>query len=360
MHNNYVAIMAGGIGSRFWPDSREHLPKQFLDLLGVGMTLLQSTYERFKDICPKENIYIVTGKKYIDIVKKQLPEINDNQIIAEPFRKNTAPAAAYATYKIQALNPKANIIFAPADHLILNQKNFEITAFEALDFVAHHKALLTIGIKPTRPDINYGYVQYEEDNESEDNVYKVKTFTDKPNIEIARSFIKSGDFVWNSGIFAWNVDTFIAAFKKYVPELSEVFEQGKAYYHTPKEAATMERLYMQCTNVSMDYGIMEKADNVFIIPSILGWSDLGSWESTYENSERDYLGNVVKGDKVMIVDATECLIKAPKGKLMVIQGLHKHIVVDTADALIICERSKEQEIKDYVADVKRNFGEQYL
>jgi mannose-1-phosphate guanylyltransferase len=359
IHHNYVAIMAGGIGSRFWPESRQHLPKQFLDILGTGRTFIQETYKRFKDICPKENIYIVTHHSYEQLVREQIPEIDPANIIKEPYRKNTAPAAAYVTYKLKALDPKANIILAPADHLILDQRNFELTAFQGLDFAAKNDAILTFGIQPTRPDTGYGYIQYQKDD-LQDGVSKVKVFTEKPDIELARVFLKSGDFVWNSGIFVWNVQTFTKAFKVYQPEMAEVFEQAVSAYNTPKEYTVMERLYTQCTNLSIDYGLMEKAANVYVIPSNFGWSDLGTWESAYEHSEKDYLGNAVTGGNVMVVDASECMIKTSKDKLVVVQGLQNFIVVDTDDVLLVCERSKEQQIKDYVAEVKRNIGEQYL
>ncbi len=359
MHNNYVAIMAGGIGSRFWPESRQRLPKQFLDLLGTGHTLIQWTYKRFTSICPPENIFIITHESYLDIVKEQLPELDPKNIIAEPYRKNTAPSAAFIVHKIYALNPKANIILSPADHLILNERDFERHAFEALDFVGHNDVLLTLGIRPTRPDTGYGYIQYTQGEEGE-KFFKVKTFTEKPNLELARTFLKSGDFLWNSGIFVWNAATIIQAFEKHLPELNEIFVQAKDVFNTPKEEKAMERIYTQCTNISIDYGIMEKAQNVYVLPAHFGWSDLGTWETAYEHSEKDYLGNAVYGDQVMVIDASECMIKAPKDKLVVVQGLEQFIVIDTEEILLICERNREQQIKDYVAEVKRMKGEHYL
>jgi len=359
IHNNYVAIIAGGIGSRFWPESRQKKPKQFLDLLGTGRSLLQWTFNRFKDICPKENIYIITHHSYTALVKEQLPEIAPGNIVSEPSRKNTAPAAAYITHKIYSLNPKANIVISPADHLIMDERAFERTVFTALDFVARNNALVTLGIKPTRPDTGYGYIQFEAGAQDE-KANKVKTFTEKPNLELARTFLKSGDFLWNSGIFVWNAGVFIDALGKFLPEINEVFLQAASVYNTPKEEKAIDNLYMHCTNISIDIGIMEKADNVYVIPSFFGWSDLGTWESAYEHSEKDYLGNAVYGNNVMVIDASECMVKAPENKLVVLQGLGQFIVVDTNDVLLICERNKEQEIKDYVAEVKRNKGEQYL
>ncbi|HRP89836.1 MAG TPA: mannose-1-phosphate guanylyltransferase [Edaphocola sp.] len=360
IQNNYVAIMAGGIGSRFWPESRQNLPKQFLDLLGTGSTLLQDCFYRFRDICPKENIFIVTNKAYFDIVKEQLPEVTEGNIICEPFRKNTAPAAAYISYKLKGLNPDANIIFAPSDHLILNQRNFEIQAFKGLDYAAKHDAIVTFGIHPTRPDTGYGYIQYAK-HSLMDGIAKSIVFTEKPNLELARVFLSSGDFVWNSGIFIWNVKTFIKKLEELQPEMAEVFEQGQNSYNTPKEYATMERLYTQTTNnLSIDYAIMEKANNVFVLPSNFGWSDLGTWESAYEHSQKDYLGNATFSNEVFVVDSDNCLVKTDKGKLVVLQGMQNYIVVDTKDVLLICERSKQQEIKDYVAEIKSNFGDKYL
>jgi len=351
--------MAGGIGSRFWPESRTHHPKQFLDLLGTGKSLIQWTYKRFSEICPKENIYFITNHHYINTLKEQIPEINSDNIISEPSRKNTAACAAYFAHKMMALNRKANIIMSPADHLIMDENSFERTTNDALEFVAHHNALLTMGIKPTRPDTGYGYIQYDPEDELE-NVYKVKTFTEKPSLELARTFLKSGDFLWNSGIFVWNVNTIMDALEKYMPEMHEVFLQATDVYNTSKEQEVVAGLYSQCINTSIDYGIMEKAKNVYVMPSYFGWCDLGTWESAYENSTKDYLGNAVFGDNVMIIDASECMIKAPKNKLVLIQGLEKFIVIDTKDVLLICERNREQQIKEYVAEVKRNKGEKYL
>jgi mannose-1-phosphate guanylyltransferase len=357
--NNYVAIMSGGIGSRFWPESRTAHPKQFLDLLGTGKSLIQWTYQRFEKIFPKENIFFITHHTYVNTLKEQLPQVSDDNIISEPSRKNTAPCAAYFAYKIMAMNPNANIIMSPSDHLIMDELGFEKACNEALNFVAHHNALLTLGIKPSRPDTGFGYIQYDIDNET-GKAHRVKTFTEKPSLELAQTFLKSGDFLWNAGIFAWNVKTIIAALEKHLPELNEIFEHANPHYNTLQETAVINELYAQCTNISIDYGIMEKAKNVYVIPSYFGWSDLGTWESAYDNSEKDYLGNAVYGDNVMIIDATECMVKAPQKKLVVMQGMEKMIVIDTKDVLLICERNREQQIKEYVAEVKRNKGDKYL
>lgn len=351
--------MAGGIGSRFWPESRTSHPKQFLDLLGTGKSLIQWTYDRFRNICPKENIYFITNEHYISTLKKQIPEINNENIISEPSRKNTAPCAAYFAHKMMALNPHANIIMTPADHLISDEQSFERIAHEALNFVSHHKALLTLGIKPSRPDTGYGYIQYDTEHEI-DKVFRVRTFTEKPSIELAETFLKSGDFLWNSGIFVWNVKTIMAALEHFLPEIYEVFNQAKDVYNTPAEHETISKLYPHCPNISIDYGIMEKARNVYVIPAYFGWCDLGTWESAYDNCNKDFLGNAVLGDNVMIIDASECMVKAPNDKLVVLQGLEKFIVIDTPDVLLICDRNREQQIKEYVAEVKRNKGDKFL
>lgn len=359
IHNNYVAIMAGGIGSRFWPISRTHYPKQFLDILGTGRSLLQWTYHRFKNICPPENIYFITNHGYVPLIREQLPELNPDNIISEPSRKNTAACAAYFAHKIHTLNPKANIIMTPADHLIMDDHAFERSIYEGLDFVKNNDALLTLGIKPTRPDTGYGYIQFDQ-QKSIDQVYQVKTFTEKPTLDIARAFLISGDFLWNAGIFLWNVNTIINSFSRFLPEMNELFEQMQPHYNTPGEYAQIEKVYPLCPNISIDYGIMEKADNVYVVPAQFGWSDLGTWESAYENSAKDYLGNAVHGNNVIVIDAAECIVKAPDNKLVLLQGLEQFIVVDTPDVLLVCERSKEQQIKDYVAEIKRNKGDKFL
>lgn len=359
MNNNYVAIMAGGIGSRFWPMSRTDFPKQFLDILNVGRTLIQSTYDRFLAFIPNDHIYIVTTDQYKHIVKEQLPELPEENILCEPSRKNTAPCIAYISYKLQQLNPEANLICAPADHIILEPENFKIKCLEALDFTENIKALVTLGIKPTRPNTGYGYIQYEQQAVS-NNVYKVKTFTEKPDKELAQTFISSGDFLWNAGIFVWQIKNILVAFENFLPEMHDVFDTEKHHFNTTGEKQAIERIYPQCVNISIDYGVMEKADNVYIIPSSFGWSDLGTWASAYENLEKDYLENAVAGSNVMIIDATKNMIHADNKKLVLIQGLDDFIVVDTNDVLLICKKEKEQSIKDYVAEVKRNKGERFL
>jgi len=357
--NHYVAIMAGGIGSRFWPMSRTSLPKQFLDVLNTGKTLVQWTYERYAKFIPVENIYIVTSEEYVDIVKTQLPMLPIDNILAEPSKKNTAPCIAYISFKLAQINPDAKCIVAPSDHLILEEDRFQSIALEALDFVDHIKALVTLGIQPTHPNTGYGYIQYEGLEVAKD-VFKVKTFTEKPDLEIAKSFLESGDFLWNAGIFAWKISSILTAFEKYQPEMYELFDQEKMHFNTPAEKAAIQKIYPQCTNISIDIAIMEKANNVYVMPASFGWSDLGTWNSAYENMEKDYLGNAVASDNVIVIDATKCMINSPKDKLVVVQGLDDFIVVDTKDVLLICSRDKEQSIKEYVAEVKRNKGDKYI
>ncbi|MFN5930990.1 MAG: mannose-1-phosphate guanylyltransferase [Sphingobacteriales bacterium] len=358
--NQYVAIMAGGIGSRFWPMSRTSYPKQFLDILGTGRTLIQSTFDRFAKFIPKENIYVVTAEEYKHIVAEQLPEMKLENILCEPSRKNTAPCVAYISYKLRELNSEASLICAPADHLILDDTAFQKVCHEALGFVSAHRALITLGIKPTYPNTGYGYIQYEQQSVAA-NVYQVKTFTEKPNLELARTFLASGDFLWNAGIFVWQVKNIVAAFEAYLPEMAEIFEMEKQHFiGGTAEHSAIGRIYPQCTNISIDYGIMEKADNVYIIPSSFGWSDLGTWASAYENMEKDYLGNAVSGDNVMVIDATKCMVHTGTEKLYVLQGMDDFIMVDTDDVMLICKKEKEQEIKEFVAEVKRNKGEKFL
>jgi mannose-1-phosphate guanylyltransferase len=357
--NQYVAIIAGGIGSRFWPKSRMGYPKQFLDILNTGKTLIQYTFERFQQFIPQENIFVVTSAEYASIVKDQLPAIDENNIVCEPSRKNTAPCIAFISFKIMQQNPEATLIVAPADHLILDNAAFEETCKKAIYFAESHNALVTLGIKPTYPNTGYGYIQHEADT-VEDNIYKVRTFTEKPNLELAKTFLLSGDFLWNAGIFIWKVTTIIDGFEMYHPEIYEIFSAEKEKFNTDGEKEAIERIYPLCTSISIDYAIMEKADNVFVIPSSFGWSDLGTWGSAYDNLEKDYLGNAIAGDKVMVIDSTQSMISAPHHKLLVLQGLNNFIVVDTDDVLLICKKDKEQEIKEYVAEVKRNIGDRYL
>ncbi len=351
--------MAGGIGSRFWPMSRSNYPKQFLDILGVGKTLIQQTFERYAKLVPEENIYIVTAQEYVDLVKKQLPTVAAENILAEPSRKNTAPCIAYIAYKLLGKDPDALMIAAPADNLILETDEFIKTAELAFNFVDNINALVTLGIKPSYPNTGYGYIQHNT-IEAAPGVHKVKTFTEKPNLEMAKTFIASGDFLWNAGIFIWKIKNVVDAFEKFLPEMHEVFFAEKDKFNTPEEAASIEAIYPQCTNISIDFGIMEKAENVYVIPASFSWSDLGTWNSAWENMDKDYFQNAVVGKNVIVVDANNCMVHVPDTKLVLLQGLDGYIVVDTKDVLMICKKDREQEIKEYVAEIKRTRGEKFL
>jgi mannose-1-phosphate guanylyltransferase len=357
--NLYAAIMAGGIGSRFWPASRTSKPKQFLDILGTGRTLIQSTYDRFLKICPKENIYILTHADYVGLVKEQLPDITDEQILMEPARKNTAPCIAYCSFKLNKINPEANIIVAPSDHIILNEEEFTRIATLAVDFVAQNNALATLGIRPSRPDTGYGYIQFHE-QETSAGIHKVKTFTEKPQKEVAIQFLESGDFLWNGGIFIWNVKSILSALEKNLTEVYDAFVEAEPAILTPNEAAAIEEAFVTCPNISIDYGVMEKADNVYTLPSSFGWSDLGTWASLYEEKEKDYLQNAVNGKNVVVYDSNNNIINVPDKKLVVLQGLENYIVVDTQDVLLICSKDEEQRIKEFTHDIKMKKGDKYL
>lgn len=360
--NNYALIMAGGVGSRFWPVSRVEHPKQFIDFFGVGKTLIQSTYDRFLKICPPQNIFIVTNEIYIDLVKQQLPQLDANQILAEPIMRNTAPCIAYGSMKIAELNPEATIIVAPSDHTIANMDGFVHAIEEAIEAASSNDCLITLGIKASRPDTGYGYIQYEE-NTLQDNphIHKVKLFTEKPNLDLAKSFIQSGDFLWNAGIFVWSAAAINDAFSKHLPDMYDIFHLGISVYNTPEEKAFIGDAYLQCTNISIDFGIMENAENVYVLPTDFGWSDLGTWASIYEMAEKDYVGNaVIPSEQVMMFNSSNCMVNVPEDKLVILQGLHDYIVVESNNTLLICPRTEEQSVKQIVADVKSNFGQKFI
>jgi mannose-1-phosphate guanylyltransferase len=359
MKHVYVAIMAGGIGSRFWPQSRSSKPKQFLDILDTGRTLLQITYDRFTNICPAENIQIVTLEEYEHLVNEQIPGIQPRQIVKEPTRRNTAPCIAYICDRIYAQDPEATIIVVPSDHIILYEDKYLDIISKCLDFVQKHDVLVTLGVKPTRASTGYGYIQYDEEKK-EGEFYKVKTFTEKPDAEIARTFVKSGDFLWNSGMFVWKARTILDAMERYLPEVMDCFAGAREVYGTPNEKKFIERAYSQCTNISIDYGVMEKADNVYTIPSKFGWSDIGSWGSLYEVFHKDYLGNAVVGKNVKIYDAANNMVMVQDGKLVVLQGLEGYCVIDTKDVLLICEKNQEQQLKEMTIDLKKENLDKYL
>ncbi|HAE13292.1 MAG: mannose-1-phosphate guanylyltransferase [Chitinophagales bacterium] len=359
MDNVYVAIMAGGIGSRFWPESRASKPKQFLDILNTGETLIQTTFRRFLKIVAKDNIFIVTNEDYVGLILEQIPDVNPANILAEPARRNTAPCVAYVSHKIAAINPDARVVVAPSDHLILNEPKFLEFIGKALQHTETHDHLVTLGIHPTRPDTGYGYIQFT-DREAAPGIFKVKTFTEKPNLELAVTFLRSGDFLWNAGIFIWKVEAILDAFDHHLQDMHQAFWQARKMFGHPEEKAAIEKAYSLCTNISIDYGIMEKADNVFVIPASFGWSDLGTWASLWNNYNRDYWGNAVKGKKVMIYDSKDCMVMAPDDKLVILQGLDEYIIIDQGDVLLICKKEHEQEIKNITADVKRRLGDRFL
>lgn len=365
MNNDfYCVIMAGGAGTRFWPISRSHQPKQFLDILGLGKTLLQQTFERFEKICPTNNILIVTSAEYKDIVKEQLPKINDEQILLEPMRRNTAPCIAYANFRIQKINANAKIVVAPSDHLIINEGDFIDTIKSGLNFVSTNNSLLTLGIKPTRPDTGYGYIQVDKSEETKhgenDDIEKVKTFTEKPNLEMAEFFVKSGEFYWNSGIFLWSVKAIQTAFEEFLPDVYTLFSEQMSLFGTNKEQDAINNIYPICPNISIDYGVMEKAKNVYVVGANFGWSDLGTWTSLFENVKKDKKNNA-KQANVMLYDTENTLIKSDnKKKLIVLQGLDNYIVIDTKDTLLICDKDKEQQIRLFVNDIKSEKGDKYI
>lgn len=349
--NTFCVIMAGGIGSRFWPKSKTNYPKQFLDILGTGRTLIQQTYDRLLRFAPKENILIVTNTAYKNLVLEQLPDISENQVLCEPSRRNTAPCIAYANYKIAAQNKNANIIVAPADHLILKEDEFERVVDLALEYTSKNDCLITLGIKPTRPDTGYGYIQFDNDS-TDSEIKKVKTFTEKPNLVLAKEFVASGEFSWNSGMFIWSLKSILKAFQQYLPEIDNLFKEGEKLYNTDKEEDFIAKTYAVCKNISIDYGIMEKANNVFIINADIGWSDLGTWGSIYNHLKHDENGNAIVGKNVLMYDASNCIVNAPNDKLIVLQGLDNYIVVQTEDTLLVCKKEDEQKIKEIVNDLK--------
>ena len=355
MNNNYCVIMAGGAGTRFWPISRSSYPKQFIDILGTGKTLLQQTFDRFLKICPVENIYIVTSSEYKDLTLKQLPQIQEKQVLLEPARRNTAPCIAYANFRIQTINPDANIIVAPSDHLILQEDNFIETIKTGLSFVNKNDALLTLGIHPNRPDTGYGYIQVDNDyNNKEIKPFeKVKTFTEKPNLEMAKFFVESGEFYWNSGIFIWSLKSIQKSFESHLNDIYALFAEKAEAFGTKEEPGAITEIYPACKNISIDYGIMEKASNVFVLGCDFGWSDLGTWTSLFEHSDKDKDNNAISGKNIMVYDTKNTIIKSTnKDKLIVVQGLSDFIVVDTEDALLICKKEEEQQIKLFVNEIK--------
>ena len=351
--NNYCIIMAGGIGSRFWPYSRAEKPKQFLDFFGTGRSLLQMTVDRFRPLVPIENVLIVTNVIYKDIILSQIPDMQESQILCEPARRNTAPCIAYATAAIHARGiADANIVVAASDHLILEEEKFRQVISSAFEFVAKHNAICTLGMQPTRPETGYGYIQFNREQQvvGSQGIYPVMEFKEKPNLETAKTYLKSGDYLWNSGIFVWSLKTISKAIDTYMPEVANIFKKGEGLIGTDKEKAFVEEYFPQCPNISVDYGIMEKADNVYVMPSSFGWSDLGTWGSLYELSEKDAQQNVSLHSRSLFYESTSNIVTLESGKLAVIQGLEDMIVAEHEGVLLICKKAEEQRIKDFVAD----------
>jgi len=354
--------MAGGIGARFWPMSRQNHPKQFIDILGTGETLIQSTFNRFRRVCPAENIYIVTNEIYKKLVLEQLPDIKDSQVLCEPSRRNTAPCIAYANYRIFQENPEANIVVAPSDHIILKEDIFTEVITAALDASEKNPWLLTLGIQPSRPDTGYGYIQFDESKTyaGDNRIRKVKTFTEKPQYDMALQFLASGDFLWNSGIFVWKLKTIMQAFDEHLQEVDQIFKEGIGKYATPAEDAFIRQTYSVCKSISIDYGVMEKADNVYVLSSDFGWSDLGTWGSLYETRQKDASANAIMGQNVLMYDSKNCIVNMPKDKLVVLQGLDDYIVVEDGGILLVCRKSDEQQIRQFVNDVMIEKGEKFV
>ena len=362
MNNNYCVIMAGGVGTRFWPISRTLQPKQFIDILGTGESLIQQTFKRFQRICPTENIYIVTNEIYKEEIKSQIDEIQDFQIICEPTRRNTAPCITYANYKILQKNPNANIVVAPSDHIILNEDSFVETIKKALEASATNDWLITLGIKPSRPDTGYGYIQFNNNIlwDKDARLKKVKTFTEKPVLEMAVSFLESGDFLWNAGIFIWSLKSIMKAIETHLSDINSIFKEGIGIYDTKNENTFIKNAYTICKSISIDYGVMEKAENVYVLESDFGWSDLGTWGSLYEIRNKDNNANSIIGKNVMLYETKNCIINMPKDKLVVVQGLDDFIVVEDNNILLICKKSEEQQIRQFVADVLSEKGEKFV
>ena len=360
--HNYAVIMAGGIGERFWPMSTTARPKQFLDILGTGKSLIRQTYERFLSVIPPENIFVITNKRYQSLVLEHIPGISPDRVISEPTRKNTAPCIAYASWKIQSMDPAACLVFAPSDHVILQEQEFSRIISLGLQAARAKNWLITLGITPHRPDTGYGYIQYQAGKPwpVNENMKKVKTFTEKPNLELAESFLKSGDFLWNSGIFIWSAGAIQEAFEKYQPEISFVFREGEGKYNTLGESPFIETAFEACKSISIDYAIMEKAENVFVIAADFGWSDLGTWGSLHAIQQKDANENAVAGKNVMLYDVKNCVVNVPTNKLVVLQGLEDFIVSEADHSLLICRKSNEQEIRRFITDIRLKKGEKFV
>ncbi len=359
MNNSpFVLIMAGGIGSRFWPASREHLPKQFLDITGAGKTLIQMTFDRFSSFIPVENIYVITHEDYKDLTLNAIPEILPDNVITEPSRNNTAASIAFASFKLFKKDPEAVCIVAPADHIIREEKEFQKVVMATCSHAAANHSILTLGIKPTRPDTGYGYIEFEHDDNS--TIRKVKSFREKPNAANAQQYLTAGNFVWNSGIFIWRLDTILEAFNIHALQIYTILDKGKEIYNTDKEAGFVRSEYPRTEKISVDYAILEKADNVYTISCDIGWSDLGTWTSLYDQSAKDESQNAIMSKPVYVEDTHRTLILSGNSKLIVVKGLEDYIIVDTDDCLMIYPKSEEQAIKELKEKLKNEGLGSYL
>lgn len=357
-NNRYCVIMGGGIGSRFWPYSRTDFPKQFIDFFGTGRSFIQMSFDRVQDIIPVDHIFVVTNALYAPLVKKQLPMLPEENILLEPARRNTAPCIAWAAYHIAAINPEASIMVAPSDHIILRETEFRKSVIKGFEFVEQHDALLTMGVKPSRPETGYGYIQIGEDVDG--NIHKVKTFTEKPDLELAKTFLKTGEFFWNSGIFLWTAEAIVKGLNECAPDVAAVFERGRGLYGTPAERQFVEQNFPGCVSISIDYAVMERAHNVYVETVTFGWSDLGTWASLYEMSPKNRDGNVTQTCRVLSYDSTGNIIAVKDDKLVVVDGLKDYIVADAGDVLLICPKDAERRIREIVNDTRLAFGEKYM
>jgi mannose-1-phosphate guanylyltransferase len=356
--NRYCVIMAGGVGSRFWPASRTGRPKQFLDILGTGKTFIRQTFERFLPLVPPENFLVVTHANYKELVQAELPELAEDQILLEPIGRNTAPCIAYAAFKLKMRDPDAAMVVTPADHLVIDTREFEKVVGEGFDFAEAHQSLVTIGIRPSRPDTGYGYIQIDPAERS-GTLNRVKTFTEKPTLDVAKVFVDSGEFFWNSGIFIWRTEDILKEIYQHLPEVNALFSSILQDYNTAHEREAIDRIYPECRNISIDYGVMEKAEHVWVRCADFGWSDIGTWNSLYEYSRKEANGNVLTGE-AMLYDTHGTIVRLPEGKLGVVQGLRDYIVVDTGDVLMVCRRDEEQHIRKFVEDVRQKTGGKFV
>ncbi|MBO4660349.1 MAG: mannose-1-phosphate guanylyltransferase [Prevotella sp.] len=346
---NHVVIMAGGVGSRFWPMSTVERPKQFIDVLGVGRSLLQLTFDRFKGICPPENVWILTNQSYADIVHEQLPEVPEGNILKEPCRRNTAPCIAYVSWRIKNTDVDANIVITPSDHIVVNTNEFQRVIKQCMKFTSETDAIVTLGMKPNRPETGYGYIQADLRLASPRNkeIYRVDHFREKPDLATAQKYIKQNNFFWNAGIFIWSASTIINAFRVYNPSIAKIFDSIRSKLGTPEEQKLIDERYPECENISVDYAIMEKAEEIFVCPADFGWSDLGTWGSLQTHLQRDLYGNAVIGENVKLFDSRNCIVHTTEEKKVIIQGLEGFIVAEKNDTLLICKLSEEQKIKQY-------------